>query len=726
MLKLQGHATPDALPTRGLHPLVAPFARSVEASRGVLGLLRWPIGKVGTTVVVSTHAQARDRDVDLASLTLKPMGTIAQFARRVAVETDASGGDAELVRAASAACVEAGGKAYEAGEFGKSKLGLPQFLLLKAGTGFPDVWAQLARYQLERGDETAALVAMERGTANNPGWACCLWQQAELLERVRRPEERRDMALAALEPPFWTLGAPLEHVLAAAQLSHVPDVRALMRAQEEAVRKQQRAPPRTTRELALLEVTELLDETVRARGRWDDVRTRVFEALHRGAFEEDAAVARGEGEGEGEGEARAKDAGGTGGTGSMGGATGDTGSSTSRGRSSRGSSPTSAASAEAASKTAPSATTAGSSTPLPLPPLVSPAEGAGTVRFLSCAVCGKATPSAMVCGRCECISYCSAACQAQDALKHLGTSADDQASTTCDDMGRYMKRDVRVHLGATEPAWLRASMDHRCEVSYCEVLEAMGVHQEESYRLLCGCASAPSPHRHLVDALDGAPTLTAPPTDWASYYASRGLSPASPLAVLLSFPLTVYHALTKLGLRDSARPLSVHYLGPEKELWLLPLFKELAVLMPSTTITIEMAGPVDVPLPESVKYDGRLGGSVTVRAHGGSGGWYHKAAPHLPPADVAIALNAGLAAREYLWSPSLDYLQQRRTPFFLTDYSEYSIERGVRRAQAHGLELSVPIELNPFRAPLRQPRVHNGAIGFPWVSNGFLAGFNTT
>ena len=49
----------------------------------------------------------------------------------------------------------------------------------------------------------------------------------------------------------------------------------------------------------------------------------------------------------------------------------------------------------------------------------------------------------------------------------------------------------------------------------------------------------------------------------------------------------------------------------------------------------------------------------------------------------------------------------------------------MRRAQAHGLELSEPIALNPFRAPLRQPRVHNGAIGFPWVSNGFLAGFNT-
>ena len=72
MLKLQGHATPEALPTRGLHPLVAPFARSVEASRGVLGLLRWPLGKVGTTVVVSTHAQAHAQPEDAAAQRCTP------------------------------------------------------------------------------------------------------------------------------------------------------------------------------------------------------------------------------------------------------------------------------------------------------------------------------------------------------------------------------------------------------------------------------------------------------------------------------------------------------------------------------------------------------------------------------------------------------------------------------------------------------------------------------
>lgn len=142
--------------------------------------------------------------------------------------------------------------------------------------------------------------------------------------------------------------------------------------------------------------------------------------------------------------------------------------------------------------------------------------------------------------------------------------------------------------------------------------------------------------------------------------------------------------------------------------------------MPAVQLTIEMAGPLDIAMPPTVRYEGSEGGSVTIRAHGGRGGWYHAA--ELPPPDAVVALNAGLAAAAYNWSPSLSLIQQRRVPFFFTDYSEYSAERGVTRCEAHGLRLTHPIGLNPFRAPLRQPLVANGAVGFPWISNGFIAG----
>jgi hypothetical protein len=63
----------------------------------------------------------------------------------------------------------------------------------------------------------------------------------------------------------------------------------------------------------------------------------------------------------------------------------------------------------------------------------------------------------------------------------------------------------------------------------------------------------------------------------------------------------------------------------------------------------------------------------------------------------------------------------RRTPFAFTDYSEYSADKGAALAERHGLRLSAPVQLNPFRAPLRTPRVARGAVGFPWLSNGFIA-----
>jgi len=92
---------------------------------------------------------------------------------------------------------------------------------------------------------------------------------------------------------------------------------------------------------------------------------------------------------------------------------------------------------------------------------------------------------------------------------------------------------------------------------------------------------------------------------------------------------------------------------------------------------------------------------------------------------VAVALNAGLAAAGYPWGPTVELLQARDTPFFVTDYSEYSAEKAASFAQARGMRCSVPLTLNPFRAPLRQPLVAGGSVGFPWLSNGFLVGFNT-
>lgn len=404
-------------------------------------------------------------------------------------------------------------------------------------------------------------------------------------------------------------------------------------------------------------------------------------------------------------------------------------------------------------------------------PLVSSPSTSQT-DFVRCVACQQElTPqSALLCSGCLCVSYCSAACAVRHATKH--------SAADCADHARYARRDVRVSLPAPEPAWLAAAMDHRGTSSLCATLERIGVHSDpdSQYRLLCGCAGpatrSATPHRPQVapieGTIEGSPAISegaagiagaagaavtagtageagsgcreeargerggiAPgfelPRDWAAFHTSRGIPTDAPLAALLSFPLTVARILGQLRLTEAGRLVRVHYLGPEKELAMWPIFRELAVLMPRQELLIEMvcAGSSTLKLPREVRFAGRLGGSVTIRACGGGGAWYHDGTLGLAPPDVAVALNAGLAVPNYNWGPTLLQLGHAATPFFFTDYSEYSAERGVAFALQHGMTLTDPVSLNPFRAPLRQGLVNGGSVGFPWLSNGFIAGFNT-
>ena len=333
---------------------------------------------------------------------------------------------------------------------------------------------------------------------------------------------------------------------------------------------------------------------------------------------------------------------------------------------------------------------------------------------MRCIQCGKALTEPLLCSASLCVSYCSTACQRVHWVSGF--------STECDNFKRYAATDVRVSL-PDDPQWLRTAMDHKGNMSYGELLELMGAH-DGAYKLLSGDQGAPSPHRHLISALDGDNAMDDTPDSWAEYYRARGLSTASPLATLLSFPLTLRHMLTHVDPSEDGT-IRVHLLGPEKELFILPLFRELALLMPSISLYIDMIGPVAFDLPSKpLIYDGPRGRHVTITAHRGA---YHTLAREgsLKRADVAVALNAGLAASGYGWGPTLDLLGKQDRPFFFTDYSEYSAEKAVSLAESKGLKLTVPIALNPFRAPLRQPLVAGGSLGFPWVSNGFLAGFNT-
>ena len=378
------------------------------------------------------------------------------------------------------------------------------------------------------------------------------------------------------------------------------------------------------------------------------------------------------------------------------------------------------------------------------------------VKFVRCIACGQSLDpaAALLCGGCFAVSYCSAECASRHAVN--GHTAAD-----CEEHARYMRTDVSVKLGADDaprPRWLATAMGHRSDIGLRETLEAMGVFcptdPQSPYRVLSGCAPFDSvaaltsaSELGAAFAAAAARTAEAPAVgvdDWASYYSHRGLSVDSPLATLLTFPLTVYHVLRTVGLDRRAggldeRPIRVHLLGAEKELAFSPLFAEVARLLPAgeneavggrSGVEVDMVcgGTVDAEALSRLsaaaeRATAACDGRVAVRAVGGDGKWYHDVADGLDAPDVAIALNAGLAVPSYEWAPTLRRLGM--TPFFFTDYSEYSAERGAAFAQRHGMRLSVPVRLNPFRMPLRQGLVNGGSVGFPWVSNGFVAGFNT-
>ncbi|GJE89325.1 zinc finger MYND domain-containing protein [Phanerochaete sordida] len=204
--------------------------------------------------------------------------------------------------------------------------------------------------------------------------------------------------------------------------------------------------------------------------------------------------------------------------------------------------------------------------------------------------------------------------------------------------------------------------------------------------------------------------------DWSSWYEWRRLPKASPAALLMTFPLSVYHMLMRVlglttpasGLPGDRVSLCVHLLGVEVELNYLPLFAELALLLPYHDITLVLFGSgvkstVDAaarvkavpgsPLQRALA-DGSpifdytaprpLGsGTLKVLLHTASATWTQRgldalknATPELYP-DALLALNAGLGAY-HAWPEVLHAACSARIPCAVTEYTEASLEFAVR------------------------------------------------
>nr|XP_036882713.1 zinc finger MYND domain-containing protein 15 isoform X6 [Manis javanica] len=258
---------------------------------------------------------------------------------------------------------------------------------------------------------------------------------------------------------------------------------------------------------------------------------------------------------------------------------------------------------------------------------------------------------------------------------------------------------------------------------------------------------------------------------WQDYYTWRGLSLDSPVAVLLTYPLTVYYIITHLVPQSfpelniqNKKSLKIHVVEARKEFDLVMVFWELLVLLPHMALelqfvgdglppesdqqcfTLQRDGP-EVSLRPCCEVSARLssgnkekGGrrdlqiKVSVRSYhllqgpkpdlvvGKSlgrnvrkveGGHGNQLLPALPP---FVGFNPGFGLKD-TWLSSLPRLQSLRVPAFFTESSEYSCvmdDQTMTVATGGGTS---PPQPNPFRSPFRLRAADNC---MPWYCNAFI------
>lgn len=225
-------------------------------------------------------------------------------------------------------------------------------------------------------------------------------------------------------------------------------------------------------------------------------------------------------------------------------------------------------------------------------------------------------------------------------------------------------------------------------------------------------------------------------SSWEEYYRLRSLPPSSPVALLATFPLTVYYAIQRHGIVPVTvaqmldRPLRIHLVGIEKELNFIDFFREVGFILPST-IQIEMTWIIRDDMFPETSTKSRVNGdqillslNLTPNAKLSIiGGTYGDA---LDPnfdiiggaPDMVIGLNAGLYAYES-WRHVVTYLDSNPNVVgVFTDYNEHS---GMNCASLGGAIARQSLRINPFRQPRAMPV---NCMNLPQFSNGFIYIFN--
>lgn len=257
----------------------------------------------------------------------------------------------------------------------------------------------------------------------------------------------------------------------------------------------------------------------------------------------------------------------------------------------------------------------------------------------------------------------------------------------------------------------------------------------------------------------GSPASPPPPEgirNWREYFEYRQLDPKSIAPLLLNYVLTVYQMIHhELRLTKKSKTLKVSLLGVESELNFIPLFAELAYLLPGIDLELIMTSPTAKgACDRSKKYPGSiLNKSTTVldfRAPINDGGgrlrvtldpmynfWCETDFNGNYP-DAVIGLNAGLGSYEP-WKKTLFMLLSLKIPFAFSEHARPSlrfvevilipdlIPWGNYQVSPFLRVNAIPsteIKLNPFNAIVNRdisalliPNIENGYL-FVWKTEG--------
>ncbi|KAG9314532.1 hypothetical protein JVU11DRAFT_5329 [Chiua virens] len=251
--------------------------------------------------------------------------------------------------------------------------------------------------------------------------------------------------------------------------------------------------------------------------------------------------------------------------------------------------------------------------------------------------------------------------------------------------------------------------------------------------------------------------------DWKSWYEWRSLPFGSPAVLLMHYPLTVYRLLVDVlkvasptrGSAEHRQTLYAHYLGPEVELNMLPIFSELALLLPYTDLKLTFFGYAAYTIVQratknslaakakrgqpvyTYKSPASMGQStLAIYLDGEHENWdprFTAIIGDLP--DAVVALNAGLLSYK-TWASVILFCHIEEIPFGVTEYAEQSAEvqtQSFAKIIHHALPSlaprmstsqiedlvkprQYPIEFNPFQRPGQRPMP---SVRLPSVSNGF-------